>query len=108
VEVIDRFESWWNAYPKKVSKKAAHKCWLKMSEADRDAAIAALPLHAEVWQDPQWDPQYTPYPATWLNGEKWNDDVDDLRRRIRKRQQPREAPGMSAVRRLMEETQNGP
>lgn len=66
----------WNLYPRRCSKKDARAAWtkLKPTPAQVDRMIAAL-----EWQVPhfRWDREkvdYAPYPASWLNGERWNDE----------------------------------
>jgi hypothetical protein len=67
------FAQFWAAYPLKVAKKDARKAWgeLRMTPELHAAILAAL-----AWQGPQWAAQGygTPYPATWLRGERWTDE----------------------------------
>ena len=37
--------------------------------------MAALPAHIKFWQA-RGDPQFIPYPATWLNGARWEDEIE--------------------------------
>lgn len=71
-----QFCRFWNAYPRRVAKKEARKTWAQLnpSPALVDAMIAALD-----WQVPafKWDGQsadFAPYPASWLNAERWTDE----------------------------------
>lgn len=66
----------WNAYPRRCSKKEARKAWAALDPTPElvDAMIAALD-----WQVPlhKWDGEkndYAPYPASWLNAERWTDE----------------------------------
>jgi DNA-binding Lrp family transcriptional regulator len=69
------FDSFWTAYPKKANKPAALKAFRKANpdEALLAAMLAALAAQktSEQWQ--REDGRFIPYPATWLNGERWND-----------------------------------
>ena len=69
------FAIFWEAYPKKVGRPAAKKAWLsKVKVDDRyPEVIAGL----EMWkQSEQWqDAQFIPYPATFLNQQRWQDQV---------------------------------
>lgn len=67
------FECFWSAYPRRVAKKDARKAWDKLKAEQKDAAMKALPLHIESWSDRE--PQFIPYPASWLNGERWEDEI---------------------------------
>ena len=70
------FNSFYQAYPRKVGKPNAMKVWKKF-KVDAELAIkimASLEAHKKTkqWQDKQ----YIPHPATWLNQERWNDEVE--------------------------------
>jgi hypothetical protein len=77
VSTAPAFDSFWTAYPKRVAKRDALKAWEKLSEADKAAALAALPNHVSHWKDT--DPKYIPHPASWLNGWRWEDDLPKKR-----------------------------
>lgn len=72
----DGFNEFWSAYPRKVGKKDAVKAWKKLKPDD--ALRKAILDGVGRWkQSDQWqrdNGQYIPYPATFLNGERWNDD----------------------------------
>lgn len=70
----DGFLTFWNAYPKKVSKAAAEKAW-KKAKADLQTVLNAIE-RAKVSADWQKDGgQFIPYPASWLNGRRWEDEI---------------------------------
>lgn len=103
VELVDGFDDFWRAYPRKTGKAQAVKAWGKLKPVDREQAVGILPEHVSYWHRAGTATQFIPHPATWLNGRRWEDELpsaDQTRSR-------REAPGMGAVRRLMEEAQNG-
>lgn len=71
VDVQADFERFWSLYPRKVGKGAARKAW--------DAASRkALPeqIQAAV-RSQRFDlrEKFIPHPATWLNQERWADEV---------------------------------
>jgi hypothetical protein len=71
------FDEFWNSYPKKVGKQDAVKAWKKIKP---DAVLMGKIISGlNAWKDSdQWnkeDGQYIPYPATWLNKRKWEDEV---------------------------------
>ena len=103
VELVDRFDDFWQTYPRKTGKAQAVKSWGKLKPDDQEEAIRILPEHVAYWHRTGTATQFIPHPATWINGRRWEDELpsgDQTRTR-------REAPGMGAVRRLMEEAQNG-
>lgn len=76
-----RFDSFWEAYPKKAGKAAARKAFLKHKPGDVLLAAMLKAIEAQKRSD-QWmrdGGQYIPYPATWLNGERWNDELPQAR-----------------------------
>lgn len=75
--IDEDFNSFWNQYPRKVAKSAALKAWKKLKPASEVLAdlMAGLQRHkaSRDWQKD--DGQYIPYPATWITGRRWEDDV---------------------------------
>lgn len=70
------FEQFWKAYPKKTNKAFAKKVFdkLKVDEPLLTKMVQALAAQSKtIWKDK--DPQYIPHPSTWLNGERWEDEV---------------------------------
>ena len=72
-----RFEQFWAAYPRKVGKQEARKAWddLRPSAALVETILKAVEAQRR-W--PQWvkdGGQFIPYPATWLNGDRWTDQL---------------------------------
>jgi hypothetical protein len=72
------FEQFWTAYPKKVSKTQSQKAFRKLNpdEALLDTMLAALDQQKQTEQWMKNEGQYIPYPATWLNGRRWEDQID--------------------------------
>lgn len=74
----DGFEDFWTAYPRKVGKEDALKAFVKLSP-DADLLAVMLKAIAAQSKSEQWvkDRQFIPHPATWINGKRWQDDLDD-------------------------------
>lgn len=69
------FESFWQEYPKKAGKKKACLSFLKLK---RDLLPTILEALKKQKSSPAWqenDGKYIPYLATWINGERWEDEV---------------------------------
>ena len=65
------FTEFWDSYPHKMDKARARKAFGKLTKANRLEAIEGAKRFAA---DPNLPPKrFIPYPATWLNGERWND-----------------------------------
>lgn len=71
----NRFEQFWQAYPRKVGKGNARQAWAKIKMTDDlfDTILNAVEQQKQ-WEQWQRDNgQYIPHPATWLNGQRWED-----------------------------------
>lgn len=74
----EKFEHFWKEYPRKMAKKVAEKIWLRMKVDDELFAtiMTALDNQKKSNQWTQNKGQYIPHPTTWLNQERWNDEVE--------------------------------
>ena len=71
------FEEFWSKYPRKVAKLDARKMWARLTEDQQEAAITALPNHISFW-NATTTPQYIPHAASWLNGERFEDELPEI------------------------------
>lgn len=62
------FEQFWANYPKKTGKGAAWRAWEKL-DPPVEKVIAALKA-----QNMDGTDKFTPYPASWLNSTRWEDE----------------------------------
>ena len=71
------FEDFWNAYPKKKAKADSRKAWKKLKPSaelvKQIIEAVKLQLQPEDWQKDKG--RYIPYPATYLNGRRWEDEI---------------------------------
>lgn len=67
------FDAFWAAYPRKVGKPNGLKAWRTALKRGHDPNVitAAARRYAETRRGQ--DAQYTAYPATWLNDQRYND-----------------------------------
>lgn len=75
-----RFSEFWQAYPKKVGKKAALGAWkrIKVDAALFDKIMQAV---AAAKQSEQWlreGGRFIPNPSTWLNQGRWDDELEEV------------------------------
>jgi len=70
------FDQFWTGYPKRVAKKDAQKAWAKLSAEERAKALEALPTHIRYWDLKGTEKHYIPHPATWLNGARFEDELE--------------------------------
>ena len=71
------FERFWQAYPRKTAKKEAEKAWKKLTvdESFYQQLCHILEKHKQQEEWKKEKGQYIPYPASWLNGERWLDSL---------------------------------
>jgi hypothetical protein len=73
------FLKFWEVYPRKVGKAAAFKAW-KAKNGTRPPAGDLIKIIETHKQSTQWNReggQYIPNPATWINQERWEDDLSN-------------------------------
>lgn len=68
--VLEGFDQWWAIYPLKRAKGAARRAW---PAAVKKSSVAEL---LEAVKRTKWpaESKFIPHPATWLNGERWQDE----------------------------------
>ena len=71
------FDRFWSAYPRKEGKRDARKAWDKLAPDLELCRVMASALEAQK-RSAQWTKdggEYIPYPAKWLRGRRWEDEV---------------------------------
>lgn len=71
------FDAFWSIYPKKVGKGEAIKAFKKLKPADYPLLVPAVEKQKQSKQWQRDGGQYIPNPATWLNQQRWLDEVQD-------------------------------
>ena len=96
----EEFDRFWSVYPRKVGKEKALAAFAKV-EVPLQVLLDALDKQV---RSPQWkkdNGEFIPHPATWLNGKRWEDEVQTTASDPKVRKP--DALEISAVRRLMNE-----
>lgn len=73
------FDSFWKAYPRKVAKAEALKAFNKI-RPDEDTLTTMLASVAKSCESTDWlkdNGQFIPFPSTWLNQRRWEDEPTD-------------------------------
>lgn len=71
----DGFVVFWELYPRKIAKPAALKAWRSaVKRADSDTILGGLRL--QLGELCAREKGFVPHPATWLNQDRWQDQVD--------------------------------
>jgi hypothetical protein len=73
----DAFADFWSAYPRKTQKQIAFTSWCKINPDPelKKKILAALQQHSKSTSWTKDDGQFIPYPATWLNQRRWEDET---------------------------------
>ena len=98
------FDKFWMVYPRKVNKGLAMKAWEKAASKAAPALIIAA---VEAWKVSVDfpDPDFIPHPSSWLNGERWSDELSDKKQVVT--QAEREAFMAEHRRKMMELSNDG-
>jgi hypothetical protein len=70
----DRFNEFWNLYDKKDGLAKCKAKWKRLKESEIDLIFKTLPNYINLTPEKQ----YRKNPLTWLNGEHWNDDIQNV------------------------------
>jgi hypothetical protein len=73
--LAEGFEKFYAAYPKKVARADAERAWRQAVKLEEVPAILA---RLEINKLGEWrgkEKRFIPYPATWLRGRRWQDEI---------------------------------
>jgi hypothetical protein len=75
---MEEFEQFWKLYPRKIAKADARKAWAQTEKIRPKIAqlLQAVELQCKTEQWMKDGGIYIPYAATWLRGERWEDQVE--------------------------------
>lgn len=71
------FDKFWEAYPKKRDKQSSKKAFTKLNVDVKlfDKIMSSLSQFKNSYDWQKNNGQYIPYPSTWLNGRRWEDEL---------------------------------
>jgi hypothetical protein len=75
---LDDFDQFWTVFPKKVAKADARKAWLQTKDV-RPPVSEVIQAIKNACKQESWMKSggaFIPYPATWLRGERWEDEFE--------------------------------
>ena len=81
IKTLDRFDTFWNVYPRKIGKA---KClrWFEQHQVTDELMTKMLDTLSIQKKSDQWSKnngQFIPHPYTWLNQGRWDDEVEQSR-----------------------------
>lgn len=75
--MIEQFNKFWGEYPRKVAKGNARKAFQKaLKLATFEEIMQGLENSKMFWSQNETEKQYIPHGASWLNGERWEDELE--------------------------------
>jgi len=75
VNTTSDFDLFWSTYPVKKGKGNAEKSWEKL-KPDLQIVLTAIEAQKQTDQWTKDNGKFIPYPATWLNQRRWEDEVE--------------------------------
>ena len=78
--VNEKFEEFWECYPKKEDKSSAKKAFLSLNPSEEEflSIMQALKKHK---QTPEWvreNGRFIPRPSKWISCRRWEDKIENL------------------------------
>ena len=74
----DSFEAFWSEYPNKKDKAKAYAAW-KRKKLDSMSAQLIERVRDQKARDAQWLAGFIPHGSTYINGERWEDEIETQR-----------------------------
>ena len=73
----ERFEIFYKEYPRKVKKKETLNWFIKNKPSEElfNNIMEKLKKYKNLWE--KKEKKYIPHPTSWLNQERWEDEIDD-------------------------------
>jgi len=66
------FHEFWDKYPRKLNRKKSEAIWKRIPKSDRLKILTDIESRFT-----NMDSQYIPYPSSYLNQERWNDEPEN-------------------------------
>ena len=70
------FNDFYNQYPRKMARKDAERAWNRLTPIQQAECLEAMPNYLKYWKIKETAKDFIPYPATFLNQERWTDELD--------------------------------
>lgn len=70
------FNDFYAIYPRKMGRKEAERSWNRLTLTQQEECLVAMPNYIKYWKVKETAKDFIPYPATFLNQERWTDELD--------------------------------
>lgn len=71
---LDMWDCFWTLYPRKEARKAALRAWSKIDPKIYPQIITSIASWRPILAE-RGETRYIPLPASWLNDERWEDEI---------------------------------
>ena len=78
ITILIPFNDFKKAYPRKTRMKDAEKIWNRLSLEVQQTILKDIPIRIKGRQWNEDNGKYILYPTTYLNGERWNDEIEQV------------------------------
>lgn len=84
----EEFQHFWDAYPKKIDRKAALTAYLKLTYEEKELAGVAVEEYAN--SEEAQNIKFVPFPANWLSKKRFNDTFTPSKELLTQKQREKE------------------
>jgi hypothetical protein len=70
------FADFYSLYPRKMGRKEAERSWNRLTPIQQAECLEAMPNYLKYWKVKETAKDFIPYPATFLNQERWTDEIE--------------------------------
>ena len=70
------FNEFYTLYPRKMGRKDAERAWNRLTPTQQAECLEAMPNYLKYWKIKETAKDFIPYPASFLNAERWTDEID--------------------------------
>lgn len=76
MDIDEMFDAFWKAYPRRLDKIKARKAFKKLNPSEKlfNTILSTLEKQKNNYNWKKENRQYMPYPATYLNNRRWEDE----------------------------------
>lgn len=81
----ERFTQFWEEYPRKIDRKICEETFNKKVTTPEvwESFKRGYKKYIALWDSfPEEEKRFIPYPRTWLNNERWNDEVETKKKEV--------------------------
>lgn len=73
---MSAFDDFWQRYPRKCAKKHALTMWNRLTQPQQEKALKVIEAHVKQWAIAGRTMEVIPHAGSWLNGWRFDDEID--------------------------------